>query len=231
MQALIFYRFLLNMRVYIIIPGYNEEKYIGDVLERVLKVTKNIVYVDDGSKDKSVKIARGKTKHVICHKVNLGKGAALKTGCEYAFSRLRADAVIFIDADGQHDPQEIPRFLRELNRGAHVVFGARKTNLKTSPVRTFGNKLASIIFYVFFHKYILDIPSGYKAMTESAYSKIKWKAAGYEVEIEIAARVVKEKIPYRVLEIDAIYHDLDKGMTEIDALRIMKYLVQLRLEL
>lgn len=219
------------MDVYVVIPGYNEAEYLTTFLTSLLSQTKDIVYIDDGSADKSVEIAKGQLKHVLVHEVNLGKGAALKTGCEYVFGNLQAAAVVFMDADNQHNPQELPRFYQELRNGAQVVFGARKFSPNMPLDRLLGNKLASIILNLLFKKYIPDVPSGYKAMTKEAYNRLKWDATGYEVETEIAAKVARYGIPYRVLEVETIYHDVNKGITLIDAMHIMKFLLQLRLEL
>ena len=82
-----------------------------------------------------------------------------------------------------------------------------------------------------YRRYIPDIPSGYKAMNKSAYKELVWNSAGYEVEMEIAVRVVQKKIKYTEIEIEAIYHDNDKGMTAIDALHIAKCLLQWRIGL
>lgn len=219
------------MRVFIIIPGYNEAKYLNTVIKKVLRVTKNIIYIDDGSLDRSPFIARKLLKHVLVHSTNLGKGAALKTGCEYAFNTLHADAVVFMDADDQHDVLDLPRFIQALHQKAQIVFGVRKFSSTMPLFRFLGNRFASILLNLLFRKYIPDIPSGYKAITKHAYPKILWKSTGYEVEMEIAVRVVKEKIPYTILEIDAIYHDADKGMTPLDAMHIARCLVQWRIHL
>lgn len=219
------------MKIFVIIPAYNEEKYLEEVLKGVLPITRNVVYIDDGSRDKSVAIAKKYLNHVLIHDINLGKGAALKTGCEYAFGKLQADAVVIMDADNQHNPADLPRFFEKLKEGIAVVFGVRKFDSTMPLVRFLGNKLASVFLNFIFHRYIPDIPSGYKAFNRTAYKKIKWQSSGYEVETEIAARVAKYNIPSETIEIETIYHDKEKGVTPLDALQIMKFLVQLRLNL
>ncbi len=219
------------MNIYTVIPAYNEEKYLKDVLLGVLKITKNIVYVDDGSTDKSVSIAKKYLQHVLVHDINLGKGAALKTGCDYAFRILGAEAVVFMDSDGQHDPQDLEQFFKKLKKGAQVVFGIREFSPNMTLVRFLGNKFASILLNLLFHKYIPDIPSGFKAMTKKAYRRLKWESSGYEVETEIAAKVVKKEIPYETVEIQTTYHDIYKGVSFLEALNVMRFLIQLRLRL
>ena len=219
------------MRIFVIIPGYNEEKYLEETLKGVLKVTKDVIYVDDGSSDASVSIAKKYLQHMLIHETNLGKGAALKTGCEYAFSHLKADAVVFMDSDNQHNPSDLPRFFAELKKGISIVFGVRKFSSTTPLMRFVGNKFASVFMSFLYGRYIPDIPSGFKAMSKSAYKELIWNSAGYEVEMEIAVRVIQKKIKYTEIEIEAIYHDNDKGMTAIDALHIAKCLLQWRVGL
>ncbi len=216
--------------IWVIIPGINEEKYLARVLKKVLKETKNIVFIDDGSSDKTVAIAKKYLKHVLVHSINLGKGSALKTGCEYAFNYLNAKAVIFMDSDDQHDSQEIPLFVKQL-QFFDVVFGIRTFDNKMPLIRIMMNRLASFVIYLLFGSYIPDIPSGYKALTKKAYKKIKWNASGYEVEMEIASRTAKYKVPFTTVIIKTIYHDLNRGMTIIDTMRMLGKIISWRFTL
>lgn len=211
-------------------PGYNEEKYLGRVLKKLKAVTNNIVFIDDGSTDKTAEIAQKNITHVLVHKVNLGKGAAMKTGCEYAFDQLSAKAVIFMDSDDQHDPQQLKLFFSELKKGSQVIFGVRKFSAERMPLSRFlGNKLFSALVTVLFHQYIPDIPSGFKALTKKAYHLVKWSSQGYEVEMEIAVKVAKSNIPFSTVEIETIYHDIEKGMNILDGLGVVMRLFQWRL--
>ncbi len=216
--------------IFVIIPGFNESQYLDRVLQKVSAVTKNIIFVDDGSQDGSREIAKKYTSHVLSHETNLGKGAAMLTGAQYAFGTLRADAIVFMDSDDQHDPSHLPEFSRELEK-YEIVFGTRAMGANMPLSRFLGNKFASVILNVMYGVYIADIPSGYKGMTKKAFKKVEWKSSGYEVETEIALRVAQHKIPFGMVEIKAIYHDTDKGMTLLDALHITLSLVQWRLGL
>lgn len=209
------------MKIIIIVPAYNESRYIGKFLDELLLVTKQIVVVDDGSTDKTLAIA--KSKGVICltHLVNLGKGAALKTGCDYAFKKLGAEGVIIMDGDDQHAVEDIKYFEKELNQGAAVVHGVRKMDAKMPLMRILGNKSISILINLLFGRYIADIPSGFKGFTKTAYSQIKWYSPGYEVETEIAVRIAKNKLKYVEVPISTLYHDKDYGFNLLDAWRIL----------
>lgn len=215
-----------------VVPGFNESKYLASVLSKLKKRTKNIIYVDDGSSDYSATIAHRYTSHVLVHGINLGKGAALKTGCNYAFDHLGAQAVIFFDSDDQHNPNEIKLFYEKfIKEKAEVVFGVRSFSRHMPLSRIIGNKLTSAIILVLFGRYIPDIPSGFKGMTKEAYKKVKWKATDYAVETEIAARVAKNKIKFVLVPIKTIYHDLERGMNFIDILRMITQIISWRLEL
>lgn len=213
------------MLTYLIIPGYNEQKTLGKVITKCLEYTKHIILVDDGSVDRTSQVAQDKGVYVLRHGTNLGKGAALRTGCEYAFNVLKADAVIFMDADDQHDPAELPHFFKAL-QSSDVVFGVRNMGVNMTLFRFLWNKLVSILLNTLYGVYIPDIPSGYKGLTKRAYAKVVWKSRGYEVEVEICVNVAKNKIPFTIVEIESIYHETDRGMTGIDAFRITKCLLQ-----
>lgn len=219
------------MKIFVIVPAYNESKYIGIVLDKLLKFTKNVVVVDDGSTDATFKIASGKVAHVLHHELNLGKGASMKTGCEYVFKYLKADAVVFIDSDDQHDPKHLPIFFNMLRHGNNLVFGVRTFSNNMPFLKKFGNILASILIKIAFGVYIPDIPNGYKALTKNAYKKVIWDSADYGVEMEIAARTARNKLSYGIVTIDTIYHDYDRGMTTLDVLRIFVKMLELRINI
>lgn len=205
---------------WVVVPAYNESVYLDRVLSKLRKEWPRFVVVNDGSSDDTAQIARRHTPHVLSHAINLGKGAALKTGCEYVFGTLGAEAVIFFDGDDQHDPRLIHMMANSLKEYP-VVLGVRSFNNKMPLVRILFNRLASLITLVFFGKYIPDIPSGFKGLTKAAYSKINWSSRDYLVEMEIAARVAQHKLPFVEVQIPTIYHDLDRGMTVLDILHMV----------
>jgi len=215
------------MKLFVIIPGYNEQFYLEQLLEKVTKITRSIIFVDDGSTDKSTKIAAKYTRHVLSHLVNLGKGAAMMTGAEYAFRVLNADAVVFLDSDDQHDPIHLPEFEKKLKK-FHIVFGVRNLGSDMPLGRFLGNKSASVLLNLLFGAYIPDVPSGYKGMTKKAFNKLKWKSSGYEVETEIAVRVAQLRMPFGIVDIQSIYHDRDKGLTLLDGAHITQKIIQWR---
>jgi len=209
------------MKTVIVVPAYNESRYIGRFLDQLLLITSEVIVVDDGSSDQTKKVVEQRGVQCLSHMVNLGKGAALKTGCDYAFKKMGAEAVIIMDGDDQHAVSDLKLFKRELERGTQVVLGVRQMDAKMPLMRILGNKGMSILINLLFGHYIADIPSGFKAFTKSAYRQLSWHSSGYEVETEIAVRIAKSKLSYVEVPISTVYHDKDYGFNLLDAGRIL----------
>jgi glycosyltransferase involved in cell wall biosynthesis len=207
------------MKAFVIIPAYNEEKHIEGIITRTLKEVPRdrIILVDDGSRDATSEIAERKVT-VLKHLVNLGKGAALKTGCEYALSK-GAEALIAMDADGQHKPEDIPRLLSAL-KGRDIVFTYREFGGNMPLVKKFGNRFIQGVSALIFGIRIKDTQCGFRAFTKEAYMKLKWKVSDYSVESEMIARTGKNRLKFAQVPIETTYHDKYKGVTVIDGIRI-----------
>src|SRR5664280_55916 len=119
------------MKIAAVIPAFNEENNIAAVVEGVRPFVTATVVVDDGSADNTVGAARAAGAIVIRHESNVGKGAALKTGFRYLMDS-GYDGAIAIDADGQHDPAEIPLFIAAAEQGYDMVIGNRMSNVSTT---------------------------------------------------------------------------------------------------
>ncbi|MFQ5475055.1 MAG: glycosyltransferase family 2 protein [Candidatus Nanoarchaeia archaeon] len=204
--------------LYIIIPAYNEEKHLATVLKRVRKYSSRIVVIDDGSKDKTSERAEQIGVTVLKHPINLGKGAALKTGCDYAVQQ-GAKILIVMDSDGQHEPEDIPRFLEAL-KGKDIVFGSRKKSKNMPAVLKFGNWFLNESAALLFRIRISDTQSGFRAFTAKAYKKIRWEANNYSMETEMITNVRRNKLKYDEIFIKTIYGDKYKGTTVVDGMKI-----------
>ena len=219
------------MKISIVVPFYNEEKHISEVLQGLTKFKLPIVLVDDGSSDNyegKIKNLSAKGVTLLKHKINIGKGAAMKTGADFAFGD-GADAVIFIDGDNQHNPEDIVKFVDALkSANIDAVFGTRNYNYSVPLVRYLGNKFASLVLAMLFNIYVSDVLCGFKAFTKKGYEKIRWDSTGYGVETEMIARVGKTKIKFLEVPIKAIYHDKNKGVTILDAVGIMAEIIKWR---
>lgn len=212
------------MKISIVIPLHNENLHIGNVLRDVAKYKLPIVLVDDGSTDNSYQKAKNlkiKNLTILSHKINLGKGAAMKTGADYAIAK-KSDAVIFMDSDGQHVASDLQIFIKTLKTGKFdVVLGSRNFNYGVPLVRYLGNKVASMIMVLLFNIYVSDVICGYRAVTEYGYSKIRWDSDGYGVETEMVARIGKNKLKMCEVPVQTIYHNSVKGVTILDAFEVL----------
>jgi len=214
----------MNEDIWVIIPAYNEGKHVGDVIDRTKKHIQNIIVVDDGSKDNTVEIAKKKGVIVLEHLLNMGKGTALKTGCEFALSK-GAKIIIAVDADGQHDPVEIPNFINAVKEGNDIVFGYRKMSKAMPLVTKFGNWFISRMVWLLFEINLKDTQCGYRAFTADAYKKMLWEAKDYDVESEMIVKVGKNKLKYKEIPIQTIYSDIYKGTTVMDGIKIVSKMI------
>lgn len=210
------------MKTIVVIPAFNESKYISSILCNVINFVDKIVLIDDGSTDRTSEVARNINDKIIVlkHRINLGKGAALKTGCLAAL-KLGADIIVTMDADGQHKPEDIPRFLKEIQeKNTDIVFGSRKIGRNMPLMMTLGNKFLSVIIKFLFRVYISDTQSGFRAFRANIFDKIRWNSHNYSVETEMIVNAGKNKLRYSEIIIDTIYHDKYKGTTIFDGIRI-----------
>jgi len=204
---------------WVIIPAYNESRSIRDVVEGAKRYCKNIVIVDDGSRDTTYQVAKKTGAIVLRHIVNLGKGAALKTGCDFAIMH-GADKIVVLDADGQHNPDEISKFVKLLE-DCDIVFGYRKFTKNMPFVLRFGNVFINYAINLLYRMRLKDTQCGYRAFTAHAYKKIRWKALDYSMESEMIANAGKHKLKYTEIEIQTIYSDKYKGTTILDGFKIV----------
>ena len=205
--------------VWVVIPAYNEEKSISGVISKSKNHVDRVVVVDDGSRDGTKSSAESCGAIVVKHIVNLGKGAALKTGCDFAAGK-GAKFIITIDADAQHNPDDIPRFIEKLAE-YDVVFSYRKLSGKMPLVLRFGNWFISEVVKVLYGVNLVDTQCGYRAFSRAAYKKIRWNASDYSMESEMISRAGKQKLKYVQIPIETIYSDKYKGTTIIDGVKIV----------
>ena len=186
-------------KLFIIIPCYNEGEHICSTLQELTSSGySNVILVDDGSDTPIVNFVADKNVHVLRHPINLGQGAALETGMEYA-RRHDADAVIHFDADGQHDSSDIPAFLNAL-KDADLVIGSRFLTIKSISqvpiMRRLLLKIACFVNFMFCHIWLSDAHNGFRALNRKALEAIciKENRMAHASEILILAQKAKLKI-------------------------------------
>ena len=156
---------------------------------------------------------------LLRHLINLGKGAAMKTGIKMA-KKKKMEAVIFIDADGQHNPRHLIEFKKALSTN-DLVFGFRSMGTEMPIIRKWGNIFSINLIKTMFKIDRSDLLCGYFGFKLKLYSKIKWFSSRYGVETEIACKAGKNKIEFKEIKVDTIYIDKYKGVTIFDAIKIL----------
>ncbi|GFK94866.1 Undecaprenyl-phosphate 4-deoxy-4-formamido-L-arabinose transferase [Fundidesulfovibrio magnetotacticus] len=156
------------MRVSIIIPAYNEAENIGGVVSRILSLEAlrgyEVVVVDDGSADDTARAAEAAGARVVRHPYNLGNGASVKSGAAAA----NGDVFVFMDADGQHLPEDIPKLLEHVG-DYDMVVGARTSESDVSRFRAFGNRVLIATAQFLVGRKIDDLTSGFRAVKRAAF--------------------------------------------------------------
>jgi len=136
---------------------------------------------------------------------------------------FRSEAVIFVDADGQHNPKHIPSFIKQLEKFP-LVFGYRNMNLKMPFVRKWGNIIALNVVKILFNIKRKDLLCGYLGFRKEVYQKIKWKSLRYGIETEMATKVGKNRLAFCEVKVDTIYIDKYKGVSILDAFKILTHI-------
>lgn len=154
-----------------IIPAFNEEKSIANIIQETKKYTNEVLVVDDHSTDNTGKIARLHGAIVVCHSGNKGVGAAMKTGIAYA-RKIEPNVVITIDADGQHRPEDIPRLIQPIiTEEADLVLGSRflhRQPANMSQIKRIGNRLITFMTNLLAGVKLTDTQTGFRAFNRKA---------------------------------------------------------------
>ena len=217
----------MKTNTWAIIPAYNEEENIANIVKKTKKYVDYVIVVDDGSRDKTTEVAKKAGAIVLRHTINLGKGAALKTGCDFAVKK-GAKFIVALDADAQHNPDDISRFITKLKK-YDIVFSYRKVSRKMPIVLRFGNWFISNAARLLYGVSLNDTQCGFRAFSREAYKKIRWNAADYSMESEMISRAGKQRLKYVQIPIETIYSDKYKGTTVIDGIKIVLNIVWWRL--
>ncbi|MCA1808168.1 MAG: glycosyltransferase family 2 protein [Kiritimatiellia bacterium] len=207
----------------VIVPAYLEAGRIGKVVTDIKRHARDVVVIDDGSTDGTAEEAAAAGAHVIRHPENRGKGAALDTGFVYAREH-NFDYLITMDADGQHDPDDIPTFVEAYQRtGITVLVGNRMDKTDNMPlVRRWTNRIMSWYLSRAMRQYVPDSQCGFRLYRCDQTPYIATESTRYAAESEILLHVAARGIRIDSVPIAVIYHDEKSKISPVrDTLRFV----------
>ncbi len=214
--------------IFVVVPAYNEEKTVSQIIEGIAKEGYKVLLVNDGSKDNTLNLAiESKRKYpdsifIVSHMINRGLGAALKTGMVAAIKK-DAKYILTFDADGQHDIDDIAKVVKPLQDGeADACIGARP--LKDMPIsKSFANFVMNFLTLIFYGRNVKDSQSGLRAFTAEAASQIDIVSSGYAVSSEFIKEISDKNLRLAEVTITTIYtpETQHKGTDAIVGLKIL----------
>ncbi|GAB2552323.1 glycosyltransferase family 2 protein [Leucobacter ruminantium] len=218
-----------NRDVWVVIPLYNEATVIAEVIAGLLPVFPNVVCIDDGSRDGSGAVARAAGARVVSHPINLGQGAALQTGFEYA---LEHDArfVVTFDADGQHRVVDAEAMVaRARAEGLSIVFGSRFLDDRTKPglLKRIVLKTAVVATNWTTKTKLTDAHNGLRVIREDALRQVKLRQDRMAHGTEIVMQLGRTGLPYAEQPVEVLYTDYSrsKGQSLLNSINILIELV------
>lgn len=206
------------MNLFIVIPAFNAADTLPSLLERTIRIVpkENIIVVNDGSNDATGTIAVTHSVRLLQHERNKGKGAALQSGIDAAL-RSDCDAVVTMDADLQHQPEDIPRFIEAMT-GVHcdVVIGSRLDNKRGMPfLRVISNTITTWLVKMKTGAAIRDSQSGFRLIRRRVLEHVRMDAAGYEAETEFILKASKLGYTFGSVPIGTVYAGEKSHMSHV----------------
>ena len=192
-------------KILVAMPAYNEEKYIGSLVLKARQYGDEVLVVDDGSTDYTAEIARLAGATVIRHKENKGYGAAIQSILAEA-KRKAPGVLVLLDADSQHNPEDIPRLVKSISEGSDLVIGSRKLQKGNIPLyRRIGQKVLSYSSYILSKEKLSDSESGFRVFSRKAVSVLELRENGMAVSAETIATAAEKGLRITEVPISITY--------------------------
>ncbi len=216
------------MNLIVVIPAFNEADNIEKVIRTVKEKGLPLLVVDDGSFDNTYQIVKKQNiSYLLRNEKNLGKGASLKKAFQYLKEQeVDYDAVILMDADAQHLPEDMDSFIDALEGGSRFIVGDRFGDLKDMPlIRVITNIVMSFVLSLFAKQSIPDTQCGFKALHREVIKKIKIKTDKYEVDSELILEAAKYGFKIDSLHIESVYRGQRSSINPFrDTLRFLIFI-------
>ncbi len=194
-----------KIRVLAGIPAYNEARYVGSIVLQARQYVDEVIVIDDGSTDNTARVAELAGATVIRHAENRGKGTAIQSILAEAKKR-NPDVLVLLDADSQHNPNEIPALIKPVSEGFDLVIGSREAQKdKTPRYRRIGQKVLLRSTRLASKANISDSESGFRALSPKAINNLELKEKGFAIESEMITRAADKNLKITEVPISNIY--------------------------
>ncbi|MCM8771320.1 MAG: glycosyltransferase family 2 protein [Candidatus Omnitrophica bacterium] len=216
------------MKTCVVIPTYNEAKEIGNLVRKLRSSNLEVLVIDDGSSDATAQIARQADAMVIKNAQNQGKGASLIKGFDFVLKN-GFDAVLTMDGDGQHNPDDVKYFFDAMKtKDAGVFVGNRMHKAKGMPfIRWLTNKFMSLLISFLCKQRIADSQCGFRLIKREVLEKIRLKSMKYEIESEIIIKAARHGFKIASVDIESIYKGEKSQINPfLDTIRFFKFLMR-----
>ncbi len=212
----------------VLIPTYNEARAIGPLVRQIREKNLDVIVIDDGSCDNTAEIAQAQGAFTLRFNKNRGKGASLKYGLQHILAR-DYEAVIIMDGDGQHSPEDIDKFMRAAETSdADMIVGNRMPSSKQMPpIRWLTNKFTSFLVSLVCKQQIPDSQCGFRLIKRALLQKLKPVSENYEIESEILIQACQKGFKVNFIPIRTIYaREVSQINPLIDTIRFFKFILK-----
>lgn len=217
-------------KIWVVIPAYNEGINLEILLDELKKKGLSVFVVDDGSRDNTYSLAKEKADLVIRNQRNRGKGMSLSKGISYLFAHEKFDYIIIMDADGQHSPSDLGKFLKEAKKGEDFVVGNRMENHLGMPfIRVATNRFMSWLISLIARQKIPDTQCGFRLIKREVLENISINTKKFEIESEILIKAARSGFRIKSIPIKSIYSKSLRSKIQplIDTVRFIKFIFKM----